>query len=250
MNLLTNLLHIIGAGAVAYITARSLRDPLTRPDVLAGFQLAEAGAVPFLTTLKERAIAEGNNWLSDRLARHAEDEERHARIFTHALQQMGKSVIEVKEIRQPVSEEERRQRSPFFAAYFAGYTPEQLKSDRIDWLTFFGSTYILEFDASKDFLRMAQALPEDDLTCRNLKKGLASIAADETRHAAYLRAALERHLSPLKAQEVIDDWRDRKTNAMLAMASNLLQKDGKIPSLARDGAPVDVDAQASAPVAA
>jgi hypothetical protein len=36
---------------------------------------------------------------------------------------------------------------------------------------FMGSTYILELDASKDFARMANVLPEDEATSRNLKKG-------------------------------------------------------------------------------
>ena len=40
--------------------------PQTRPNTLAGFQMAESGAVPFLTTLAERAKAEGDNWLAEK----------------------------------------------------------------------------------------------------------------------------------------------------------------------------------------
>jgi hypothetical protein len=48
MNLLTHVMHLVGSGAVAYNFACQIRDPLTRPNVLAGFQLAESGSVPFL----------------------------------------------------------------------------------------------------------------------------------------------------------------------------------------------------------
>ncbi|MFB2975120.1 hypothetical protein [Microseira sp. BLCC-F43] len=81
MNLLTYSLHLLGSGVNAYILARQLRDPLTRPNILAGYQLAESGAVPFLEALRDRAANEGDTWLADRLTRHAADEKRHRLIF-------------------------------------------------------------------------------------------------------------------------------------------------------------------------
>ena len=81
MNLLTYSLHLLGSGANAYILDRQLRDPLTRPNILAGYQLAESGAVPFLEALRDRAANEGDTWLADRLTRHAADEKRHGLIF-------------------------------------------------------------------------------------------------------------------------------------------------------------------------
>jgi hypothetical protein len=44
-------MHLAGSGAVAYYFAAQIRDIKTRPNVLAGFQLAESGSVPFLTKL-------------------------------------------------------------------------------------------------------------------------------------------------------------------------------------------------------
>ena len=67
MNFSTQLLHLAGSGAVAFISARSLRDLKTRPNVLAGFHLAESGSVPFLQALRDRAQSEGNSWLAERL---------------------------------------------------------------------------------------------------------------------------------------------------------------------------------------
>lgn len=140
----------------------------------------------------------------------------------------------------PDGKPNERRRSPFFEAYFQGYSQEDLAPQNIDWVRFMASTYILELDASKDFARMANVLPEDDATSRNLKKGMLSIAADETRHAAYLREAMERRLPEDTVQSLIDEWRTRKVNAMLAMVSNLMQKGGKTQSLVQDGVPAEM----------
>jgi rubrerythrin len=241
-NSLTNVLHLIGSGAAAYFSARNLRDPLTRPNFLAAFQLAESGSVPFLEALKERAEAEGDKWLAEQLARHASDEKRHGQIFAHALKQLGKQVIDFKQLRQEDRPKQER-RSPFFEAYYEGYSQEELKPDRIDWLVFIGSTYILELDASKDFLRMAQVLPDDDPRSRSLKQGILSVAQDETRHAAYLYEALQRRLSPVQVDAIVDRWRTRKVNALLAMMGDLLQKGGQRRSLVTDEAPVESEVE-------
>jgi hypothetical protein len=131
-------------------------------------------------------------------------------------------------------------RDPFFDAYFEGFTQEQLNPDEIDWTVFMASTYILELDASKDFARMAQVLPDDEPTSRNLKKGLLSIAADETNHAAYLYEAMTRCLPYAEIQSMIDVWRTRKVNALMASVKNFLQQQGKIPSLVQEGVPAAV----------
>jgi len=242
MNFLTHLLHLVGSSAVAYYSASNLRDPKTRPNVLAGFHLAESGSVPFLKALSERASSEGDTWLAEKLVRHASDEERHGQIFAHSLKQLNKQVIDFKSLPKTPehSKPDERRRSPFFEAYFEGYSQEDLKPQNIDWLVFLGSTYILELDASKDFARMANVLPEDEPTSRNLKKGILSVAQDETGHAAYLREAIERRLSADAMQQLIDEWRTRKVNAMIAMVSNLIQKGGKTPSLVQDGVPTEM----------
>jgi rubrerythrin len=242
MNFLTHLLHLVGSSAVAYYSASNLRDPKTRPNVLAGFHLAESGSVPFLKALSERASSEGDTWLAEKLVRHASDEERHGQIFAHSLKQLNKQVIDFKSLPKTPedSKPDERRRSPFFEAYFEGYSQEDLKPQNIDWLVFLGSTYILELDASKDFARMANVLPEDEPTSRNLKKGILSVAQDETGHAAYLREAIERRLSADAMQRLIDEWRTRKVNAMIAMVSNLIQKGGKTPSLVQDGVPTEM----------
>jgi hypothetical protein len=55
MNLFTHFMHLLGSGAAAYYSASQMRDRKTRPNVLAGFQLAESGSVPFLEALSQRA---------------------------------------------------------------------------------------------------------------------------------------------------------------------------------------------------
>jgi rubrerythrin len=246
MNFLTHILHLVGSSAVAYYSASTLRDPKTRPNVLAGFHLAESGSVPFLKTLSERAASEGDTWLAEKLARHASDEERHGQIFAHALKQLNKQIIDFKSLPKTTEDgkPDERRRSPFFEAYFEGYSQEDLKPQNIDWTVFMASTYILELDASKDFVRMANVLPEDEPTSRNLKKGILSVAQDETGHAAYLREAMERRLSADVVERLIDEWRTRKVNALLAMVSNLIQKGGKSPSMVRDGAPTEASNEA------
>lgn len=238
MNLLTQVLHLAGSGAVAYITARNIRDPQTRPNMLAGFQLAESGSVPMLEALSQRAAEEGDTWLSDRLVRHAQDEKRHGQIFAHALKQLDKQVIDFTKMPKKTSQE--RQRSPFFDAYFEGYTSEDLKPQNIPWPMFFASTYTLEVDASKDFVRMANALPDTDTASVNLKKGMLAIANDEKGHAAYLLEAMHRYLSPAEVSEIVDEWRTRKVNAMVSMVTNLAQKSGQLPNLVQDGVPSEM----------
>ena len=244
MNFLTQIMHLAGSGAAAFISARSLRDLQTRPNVLAAFQLAESGSVPFLEALRDRAQAEGNVWLAERLDRHASDEKRHGQIFGHALKQLNKQVIDFKKLPQKMvdGKPDERKRSPFFDSYFEGYSQEQLKPENMEWFVFFASTYILELDASKDFLRMANTLPEDESYSANLKKGMASIAQDETGHAAYLHDAMERHLGLAATEQAIDEWRTRKVNAMLAMVTNFVQKGGQMASMVEEGAPVEMEA--------
>jgi rubrerythrin len=242
MNLITQVLHLIGSGAVAYISARNMRDLATRPNTLAGLQLAESGAVPFLEALRDRAAAEGDAWLAERLDRHASDERRHGQIFAHALKQLNKQVIDFKSVPQttPDGKPDERRRSPFFDAYFEGYSREALSPAEIEWNVFLASTYILELDASKDFVRMANALPESDRTSANLKQGILSVAQDETGHAAYLREAMARRMPPATVDELIAHWRTRKVNAMLSMIGSLMQRNGQTPTLVQDGAPIEM----------
>lgn len=87
MNIVTYLLHLICSGVSAYLAAYLIRDPLSRPQALAEAELAESGSVPYFQALSDRAAAEGDSWLSERLASHAADEERHGKIFAHALKQ-------------------------------------------------------------------------------------------------------------------------------------------------------------------
>lgn len=247
MNFLTQILHLVGSGATAYISARNLRDPLTRPNTLAALQMAESGSVPFLEALRDRAAAEGDAWLAERLDRHANDERRHGQIFAQALKQLNKQVIDFKKVPQTATDgtPDERRRSPFFAAYFEGYGSEVLNPARIDWTVFIASTYILELDASKDFVRMANALPNSDPRSASLKQGILSVAQDETRHAAYLREALERRLPRQAVDQVMDEWRSRKVNALLAMVGGLMQKGGKAPTLVQEGTAVEVMQEAT-----
>lgn len=92
----------------------------------------------------------------------------------------------------------------------------------------------MELDGSKDFARMANVLPEDETSC-HLKKGLLSIAKDETGHAAYLYEAMMRRLPAVDVQKLVDEWRTRKVNALLTItAEAFLQGSLKMPSLVHD----------------
>ena len=251
MDFITSILNTIGSGATAYILASRLRDPQTRPNTLAGFQMAESGAVPFLTKLAARATAEGDTWLAEKLTVHAADEQRHGQIFAHGLKQLGKEVktaAEMKqqsEIKSNIKSNKAKNSSPFFSKFYRDYEPEALKAENIDWLVFMASTYILEFDASKDFARMATALPNDELKSRNLRQSILSVAQDETRHAAYLYAAMQRRLPQIEVDALVGDWRKRKIDAMFAMVGDMIQTGGNSRSLVKDGVPTEVDEQAT-----
>ncbi|MEM7759871.1 MAG: ferritin-like domain-containing protein [Cyanobacteria bacterium P01_A01_bin.40] len=244
MDFITSILNTIGSGATAYILASRLRDPQTRPNTLAGFQMAESGAVPFLTTLAERAAAEGDSWLAEKLTIHANDEKRHGQIFAHGLKQLGKEVKSATEMKQDAAKKEKKP-SPFFSKFYRDYEPESLKAENIDWLVFMASTYILELDASKDFARMATALPDDELKSRNLQQSILSVAQDETRHAAYLYQAMQRRISTAEVNRLIEEWRKRKIDAMFAMVGDMLTTGGNSRSLVKDGVPTEMDEQAA-----
>ena len=239
MSLLTSILNTIGSGATAYILASRLRDPKTRPNTLAGFQLAESGAVPFLTKLAERAATEGDSWLADKLTIHAADEKRHGQIFAHGLKQLGKQIMSREEITQKQSEKKQQNSSPFFAKFYRGHDPASLKADKIDWLVFMGSTYILELDASKDFARMATALPDREPKSRSLQQSILSVAKDETRHAAYLYEAMQRRLPQSEVDALVAQWRQRKIDAMFAMVEDMLKTGGSSRSLVKDGTDIE-----------
>ncbi|MEM9509446.1 MAG: ferritin-like domain-containing protein [Cyanobacteria bacterium P01_E01_bin.35] len=245
MDFITSILNTIGSGATAYILASRLRDPQTRPNTLAGFQMAESGAVPFLTTLAERAAAEGDSWLAEKLTIHANDEKRHGQIFAHGLKQLGKEVKSATEMKQDTANKEKKPSSPFFSKFYRDYEPESLKAENIDWLVFMASTYILELDASKDFARMATALPDDQLKSRNLQQSILSVAQDETRHAAYLYQAMQRRISTAEVDRLIEEWRKRKIDAMFAMVVDMLTTGGNSRSLVKDGVPTEIDEQAA-----
>jgi rubrerythrin len=247
MDFITSILNTVGSGATAYILASRLRDPQTRPNTLAGFQMAESGAVPFLTKLAARATAEGDTWLAERLTVHAADEQRHGQIFAHGLKQLGKEVKTAAEMKQQseIKSNKAKNSSPFFSKFYRNYEPEALKAENIDWLVFMASTYILEFDASKDFARMATALPDDELKSRNLQQSILSVAQDETRHAAYLYAAMQRRLPQIEVDALVSDWRKRKIDAMFAMVGDMIQTGGSSRSLVKDGVPTEVNEQST-----
>jgi rubrerythrin len=223
MNSVTYLLHLICSGVSAYLAAYLIRDPLTRPNALAEAELAESGSVPYFQALSVRAAAEGDAWLAEKLASHAADEERHGRIFAHALKQHIGEKWEVPK------------RNVFYALYLKEYSPASLQPHTIDWSVFMGSMYILELDASKEIARMANVLPESDRLTANLKKGLSSIAKDEVRHAAYLYEAMQRRMSQNAVERTINKWRTRQVQAYVTMAMDVIQKE-KRPAMAQDGA--------------
>ena len=234
MNFLTTCLELVGNGTTAYLSANQICNPKTRPTFLATLQLSEAGSVPFLHALSQRAASEGDTWLADKLAKHAADETRHGQIFAHALKQLGKHV-RLDPSYTAEAQANEGSRSPFFKVYFEGYSQDHLKSNTIDWLVFMANTHVLEQAASKDFMRMANVLPEDEPASRNLKKGLMSIANDETGHAAYLYEAMTRRMSISEVQKLVDEWRTRKVKALLTMAGTFLQGSLEMPSLVQDG---------------
>ena len=241
MDFFTNILNTIGSGATAYILASRVRDPQTRPNTLAGFQLAESGAVPFLTTLSQRAAAEGDTWLAEKLAVHASDEKRHGQIFAHGLRQLGKEVMTIEERKQYQSGAKQKKSSPFFSKFYRDYEPASLKAEVISWEVFMASTYILELDASKDFVRMARALPDNELKSRNLKQSIFSVAEDETRHAAYLYEAMQRRLSTETVDKLVMEWRKRKIDAMFAMVGNMFNGGNSSQSLIKEATSTEVE---------
>ncbi|MBD2441187.1 ferritin family protein [Nostoc sp. FACHB-110] len=212
MNLLTYFRYLASSGAVAYYTASQIRDSKTRCNMLTGLYLSETSSIKFLSTLSERANNEGDFWLAEKLKNHAADENKHSKILAHTLRQIDEN-IDLNNINQ-YQNDSKENETNLFSAYFIGYSREQLAPHCIDWDIFFASTYIMEFDASKDFARMAKVLPENDSSIGNLKLGLLSIAEDEKNHAAYLYDAMMRKMNITQVETLVEEWRVRKVNAI------------------------------------
>jgi rubrerythrin len=223
MTFFTYILHLIFSGATAYLSARNIRDPITRRQVLAEYQVGESGSVSYLQSLSERAATENDPWLSERLASHAADEERHGKIFGHALKQLLNH--EAKNASQLKINQNQAALTPstlFYTAYLEGLNHKDLKPETVDWNVFLGSLYILELDASKEFVRMANVLPTNDQLSINLKKSIMSVASDETRHAAYLYEAIKRRVGATRVDMVIDEWRTRQIKASLSIIASVI----------------------------
>lgn len=238
MNPLTSVLHLFGSSAMAYLLSSQIRDPKTRPNVLAGFYFAESGAVPFLTKLRDRAQAEGDTWLADQLTRHANDERRHGQIFANALKRLGKEPMSPESMKAAAEPDEQASRSPFFDAFYRGYTQDDLKPEVIDWRVFLASTHILEADACPDFRRMANALaglPDMDTT----RIAILSVSEDEARHASYLKEAMQRRYGFMATESLINDWRSRKVDALMAMVGGLIERRGAMRTMAQDSSDKD-----------
>ena len=47
----------------------------------------------------------------------------------------------------------------------------------------------------------------------------------------------------MQVQKLVDEWRTRKTNALLAFAGNMLQRNDNRPSLVQDGAPSESESE-------
>ncbi|MEM9004369.1 MAG: ferritin-like domain-containing protein [Cyanobacteria bacterium P01_F01_bin.86] len=233
MNPLAPILHLVGSGATAYLLASQIRDPKTRPNVLAGFYFAESGAVPFLTKLRDRAESEGDQWLAAKLTQHANDERRHGQIFANALKRLNKEVISPQSSQASAASNSKDHDSPFFTTFYKGYSSADLKPEVIEWPVFLGSTYILEADASGDFRRMARVLdgvPDMEAT----QAGIFSVAADEEGHASYLKEAMLRRYDAFTVDALINEWRSRKVDALMAMVSNMIERRGQIRTMAQD----------------
>lgn len=233
MNPLTPFLQIIGSSATAYLLSSQIRDAQTRPNVLAGFYFAESGSVPFLTKLRDRAQAEGDTWLAEQLTRHANDERRHGQIFANALKQIGKEPMTPEAMKASAESETAEQRSPFFDAYYRGYTQADLKPDVIDWPVFLGSTHILEADACGDFRRMSRALT-GVAEMEKVQAGILSVSEDEQRHASYLKEAMQRRYGYFATESLINEWRSRKVDALMAMVGSMIERRGAMRTLAQD----------------
>ncbi|WP_013325519.1 hypothetical protein [Gloeothece verrucosa] len=222
MDLATNILHFLATGASAYILARSIRDSSTRPDVLKRFHISESNAILYLQDLKERAMREGKEWLGEQLERHIADKNKHGEILARTLKSFDQEIVDCESL--PVEE----QVGSLFIEYFKEYPRQALTPPNIDWIVFAGSTYILELDSSKEYLYMANALPENDLVLREIKSGLIEISQDKKRNANYCYEFLTQYLSNEKVESTVDYWRTQKTKAMWSVAGQVIKKGGNI----------------------
>jgi len=76
MNFLTHVLHLVRCHC--FLLLQSDTDPLTRPNVLAGFQLELLSSI--FEALSQRAAAEGDTLLAEKLA-NTHHETRHGHLM-------------------------------------------------------------------------------------------------------------------------------------------------------------------------
>lgn len=217
MDFLEYCLQLLSSGGTAYVLSRTIRDSRSRPKLLRSFHLSEASSVPYLELLSQRAKNEGDIWLSQQLAFHAQDERKHSQIFRHLYLKDGGNLDQLEEQQKNPP----KSKNSLFVSYFEGFHPDELKPENIDWITYAASTHILELDSHKDYLLMAKVLPESDPKLRKFKLSLKSVAQDELKHANYLKEILSRKLGVIEANLVLERWRKRKTKAILSSVSQV-----------------------------
>lgn len=220
--------NLLVTGASAYFFSNSIRDSRTRPDTFATLLLSEKQTCDYLKKLKQRAISEDDDWLAERLARHAKDEKQHCQFFAGALERLEYEICEDLNSTDLGT-------TAFYVRYYEGYSLKEIEAENVDWATFFASTYVVEIDGYRDMRIMAQALPNES-NYRYLTKGLLKVASDEREHARYLYQALCRCTnSENQAKKLVEKWKVKKTKAVMALIEDSIKQamEGKKQSLTR-----------------
>lgn len=210
--------------ASAYTLALLFRSEVLRPQILKVFERIEVVSLPDLRMLRERAKAEGKLQLYSNLREHVADEEKHSRLFNHALSKCNSKATLIDFDSIPINQ--------FADEYFKSFQNWQRHPKHCQWTTFFASSYVLEKQSYKDLTLMAKLLPAKE---HRLKCMLLLIAEDEKKHAAYLLQELQNYYSLPDLSKILDNWRKRRIVALIQIVTGAIFQRSNITQKATRG---------------
>lgn len=154
--------------------------------------------------------------LADSIVRHASDEAKHVRLYSHALRTIGEPVVELSQ--------------PFvFNEVVRSFTPgtfhitpgDSAETQREKLANFLAHAHYLEKRVGKSIEYHADAC--GSYGRHNAAKCVAAVIRDEARHVEYTLEAVHDLVPKRKAQEILDLHRRAEAKANLQFSRRLLR---------------------------
>lgn len=221
--------RLLLAGLTGFYYGRSAADPKRRPNLFASFALQEAEGSRTLEKIRDCKAAEIPSWLDELMQRHINDEVRHARIFTKAVEWEGCQIDKDCQAAQSAMD------SVGEGSFKRFHKTENLAE--VPLTNLLAGILVAEEAGVRGFRCVLQVLPESMV---NTRVAIASVLQDEKRHVQYLRDALYRLGGTEIAEQFRRDIEDRIFNDLGKIFEYLTKPSTDRPVIVKTGVNSDV----------